>query len=255
MVIAFIDESGKLSNLPFLVTAILSYSYRTVLQANQSLRNIKLKFGMDPSYEIHASELFHPLERSPYAELDKRNKLNEFIEEVVNTISSLDISVTSVVIKNVSVRNVKVDVEEQLLRTSYEYLIERILLNTNKLNLNDEGIFLIHDLIDAKEEGKSSGRQSLLTKIIDKVLMDGYYVSKMRNRLNVVMPIVFANSSRYGLLQLADVTGFLVRRQFYRKSSAKFDFEKLYNVLLTKFDTKKGKVYGAGLKVVEVLEI
>ncbi|WP_016732743.1 DUF3800 domain-containing protein [Saccharolobus islandicus] len=170
MLIVFIDENGKgtfkeinnkKTNKPYpFITSSTIFTGTELNKIRDGFSNLKAKYGLPTTMEIHASDLFHPRSSFPLNE----NQIREFAIEFAELIRSLNLTIiSSLVFKDYIVKKkgtFKVpprlvkddkDLSIDVVKIAYRHLFERVLILANRKYRN-EWILFVHDQINVNKD-------------------------------------------------------------------------------------------------------
>ncbi len=259
MIIAFLDESGKpsIKELPFIVSAVIVDDESVLAECESQIAGVKVKYGFPAGLEIHSKDLFHP--PSPTYKSMTIDQIDAFVCDLIEAVSNLNVRIISSAVQrgNVNpalVRGSNQSVRREILSRAYELLIERILKIVNRRQT--DWLLMIHDFVNVQNSSGHSADESEINDTLELALSNGAYIRNNPARFRTFTPFLFADSSKYGCLQIADLASYLVRRagltNVYGVTSdkKKFDYKKYFDLLWKKFDTSpSGQISGWGIKV------
>jgi hypothetical protein len=187
------------------------------------------------------------------------DQIDAFVCDLIEAVSNLNVRIISSAVQrgNVNpalVRGSNQSVRREILSTAYELLIERILKIVNRRQT--DWLLMVHDFVNVQNSSGHSADESEINDTLELALSNGAYIRNNPARFRTFTPFLFADSSKYGCLQIADLASYLVRRagltNVYGVTSdkKKFDYKKYFDLLWKKFDTSpSGQISGWGIKV------
>ena len=246
MYIVFIDESGqpggfdKKSNKlventsKYFTLAGFMIEADKILDVESKLRDIKLKYTLNPIHEVKWHTTYSKLGLN--FEQYKNMKL-----EIINIISQYKNSVVGIVIDKEECYRQKEYIKNanDLYAVALHLLMERYCMEITKINGRNTTIPAIM-LADS--------RQSLNNNKLDRELQIAYLRAKNMGTHFVKFPnfcesIVFVDSDYFSGIQLADFCAGAIHKKYEDGK------EEFFNELIPAIASKKDNIYGPGIKL------
>lgn len=252
MILAFLDETGTPSFIKdetkelkwFGITAVLVHDSRLISvieKINNFNRRISQKYEIE--FEIHAREIANS-KKEPYNSMKIEDKIN-LLKECLSEIENLDICICSVFIDKKK-HNYWHGEHDFLIRV-VENIFERIGKH-QKSKFPNEPILVFYDQISGHL------RNIIQQTFIERLQCGSRYVSSK----DFIKDILFVNSKIHPPIQIADITGYIIRRTIEKRldgSSSLFShfMDELFPLIRPIIDKnpRNNEIYGAGIKIIE----
>ena len=244
MYIVFIDESGqpggfdkeknelKKNTSKYFTLAGFMIDADNILDIEIGLKDIKLKYGLEPSHEIkwHTTYSNYGLNYEQYEQM-------RF--DIVNLISKYNQSVIGIIMDKESCYKKKsyIDDPDDLYAVALHLLMERCCMESTKNDKkNPKPTIMIAD-----------SRQSINNNRLDKQVKIAYRRAKNMGThfvkfASFAESIIFVDSDDFPGIQIADYCAGIIHKK-YEKEDEKY-FEKLLHAIVKKDDN----IYGPGIK-------
>ncbi len=246
MYLVFIDESGQpggfdeekgeliKNSSKYFTLAGFMIDADKILEIENSLRDIKLKYNLNPLHEVKWY--------TTYSKLGLNfNQYKNMKMDIIKIISKYPNSVIGIVIdKEHAYKNKEyVKNHNDLYAVALHLLMERIWMETSKKN-NKERQIPVMVLADSRKNDNNNK--------LDKELQIAYLRAKNMGTYFIKFPnfcesLVFVNSDYYAGIQLSDFCAGAIHKKFENND------EEFFNVLLPAIRTHHNEIYGAGIKL------
>lgn len=241
MKIVFIDESGQPGGFnnstqefnekssEYFTLGSFMIDSDDLLNLENSIRDIKLKYGLKPNQEIKWRMSYSKLGLSQADFFDLKRDIISIISKYKNSVICIVMDKKSCYLKpHISDHN-------DLYATALHLLMERVCMN-----LNDEKDVPVMFFTDSRKNDKNNK--------LDKELQISYLRAKNMGTKFVHFPnfsesIVFIDSEYCIGIQLADFCAGIVHRRI------SYDEDFAYNLLEPAIRTHKGQINGYGIKI------
>ncbi len=248
MFISYIDSTGttSFSKAENYVLASVTIHEQSWYSINKKVEDLQLKYFPNTNLdqiEFHAKDMTN--KHGIYEDMSEE-KIFSILDDIFTIISDKDTDITIIA---VLVQKSKMTKRTDLEKISHAYLFERLNLYIQKQNKNSINAELSeYGIMVFDTEGNKKEDQKLRDKLLT-ILKEGTPYSKLDC---LIEDPFFTDSKWRNLIQIVDCVAYCIRKKYRvnTPSTHTANWARYYDMIETKFDSKYGKYYGCGLKII-----